>query len=229
MPAAARIYGAAEQSGGRNSGSGLWSCVGAAHRMASGALKGSRADDHDTWVREGRLARITGETGSAWGKRIEPLLRVIPGSGVVSRRRKALVGWPVGLRRSGGPRRREEGLGEAGPVAGRRGARKKTTCRWARPVSPGVCCAGGAGRGVGRVGVGRCAAALAGSLGRGGWRARAVGQAGAVEWLGRDGGCCAGWAERVENGPWGRGEKGWAAQGFSWAGLVWGLGWVEFG
>ena len=34
-----------------------------------------------------------------------------------------------------------------------------------------------------------------------------------------------------ESGPaWEkRGEKGWAAQGFSWAGLVWGLSWVEFG
>ena len=26
-----------------------------------------------------------------------------------------------------------------------------------------------------------------------------------------------------------RGKKRWAARGFSWAGLVWGLGWVEFG
>ena len=136
---------------------------------------------------EGRKVGEDYGMGSARGKRIEPLLRVIPGSGVVSRRRKALVGWPVGLRRSGGPRRREEGLGEAGPVAGRRGARKKTTCRWARAVSPGARCAGGAGRGVGRAGVGRCAAALAGSLGRGGWRARAAGRAGAVKWLGRDG------------------------------------------
>jgi len=120
-----------------------------APRMARGALKGSRADDHGAWVREGRLARITGETGSVRGKRIEPLLRVIPSSGVGSRRRKALVGWPVGLRRSGGPRRREGGLGEAGPAAGRRGARKKTTCRWARAVSRGARCAGGAVRGAG--------------------------------------------------------------------------------
>jgi len=29
------------------------------------------------------------------------------------------------------------------------------------------------------------------------------------------------WALRVEAGPRGRGEKGWAAQGFSWASFVW--------
>ena len=56
---------AAEQSGMRNSGSGLRVCAGAAQRMARGTLKGNRADDHGAWVREGRLARITGETGSA--------------------------------------------------------------------------------------------------------------------------------------------------------------------
>ena len=95
--------------------------------------------------------------------------------------------WPVGLRRSGGPRHREEGPGEAGPAAGRRGARKKMTCRWARAVSPGARCAGGAGRGVGRAGVGRCAAALAGSLGRGGWHARAAVRAGGERAVGERG------------------------------------------
>ena len=102
-------------------------------------------------VGEGRkVGEDYGRDGSVRGKRIEPLLCVIPSSGVGSRRRKMLVGWPVGLRRSDGPRRREGGLGEAGPAAGRRGARKKTTCRWARAVSRGARCAGGAGRGVGR-------------------------------------------------------------------------------
>jgi hypothetical protein len=99
---------AAEQSGGRNSGSGLRVCAGAAQRMARGALKGNRSDDHGAWVREGRLARITGEAGSAWGKRIEPLLRVIPSSGVGSRRRKALVwlaGGPAEVGRSTAQRR----------------------------------------------------------------------------------------------------------------------------
>ena len=166
--------------------------------------------------------------GSARGKRIacnglrDPGLWLLLLAGPSTLR---LVGHGAGVGRRAGGRELERG----GPAAGRRGARKKTTCRWARAVSPGARCSGGAGRGVGRAGVGRCAAALAGSLGRGGWRAQAAGRAGAVEWLGRDGGCCAGWAERVENGPWGRGEKGWAAQGFSWACLVWGLGWVEFG
>jgi len=107
-------------------------------------------------VGEGRkVGEDYGRDGSVRGKRIEPLLYVIPSSGVGSRRRKMLVGWPVGLRRSDGPWRREGGLGEASPAAGRRGARKKTTCRWARVVSRGARCAGGAGRGVGRARVER--------------------------------------------------------------------------
>ena len=56
-----------------------------------------------------------------------------------------------------------------------------------------------------------------------------VGPRGESEGVGRSAGSAWEWAERVESGLWGRGEKGWAAQGFSWACLVWGLGWVEFG